>query len=47
MEGRVLPVGGGQKKASLERPVGATNGSELAFAEAAINHAFKVSHRPE
>lgn len=47
MEGRVLPVGGGQKKASLERPAGTTNSSELAFAEAAIQHAFKVSHGPE
>lgn len=47
MEGRVLPVGVGQKKASLERTPGAPNSSELAFAEAAIGHAFKVSHGPE
>lgn len=47
MEGRVLPVGSGQKRASLERSPGAPDNSELAFAEAAISHAFNVSHGPE
>jgi hypothetical protein len=47
MEGRVLPATGGQKKASLDRPLGAASKGELAFAEAAIGHAFRVSHGPE
>jgi len=41
MEGRVFPASGGQKKAALDRPMG-SSGTELAFAKAAINHAFRV-----
>ena len=47
MEGRIFPASGGQKKASLDRPMG-SSGTELAFAEAAINHAFRmVAHGAE
>lgn len=45
MEGRLLPAAGsGEKKASLDQPQRA---EDLAFAEAAMDHAFKVSHGPE
>ena len=47
MEGRVLPAAGGQKKASLDRPVGPGGKGELAFAEAAIGHALAVAHGHE
>lgn len=47
MEGRVLPATGGQKKASIDRPLRSAGQTEMAFAEAAIGHAFRVSHGPE
>ena len=47
MEGRVLPAGSGKQKASLENPDGSTGEDGVAFAEAAIGHAFRVAHGPE
>lgn len=47
MEGRVLPLADGQKKASLDRPGGAASSNDVAVAEAAIGHAFRVAHGPE
>lgn len=47
MEGRVLPAEGGRKKASLDRPATPPGNLQPAFAEAAIGHAFRVSHGPD
>jgi predicted amidohydrolase YtcJ len=47
MEGRVLPASGGQKKASLDRLDRPADQHEVAFAEAAVDHAFRVTHGPE
>jgi predicted amidohydrolase YtcJ len=42
MEGRVLPAGEAERKASLELPGGP--GAEQEFAEAALHHALTVAH---
>ncbi len=47
MEGRVLPVSASQKKATLDHPASQPGSDDLAFAEAAIGHAFRVAHGPE
>jgi predicted amidohydrolase YtcJ len=47
MEGRVLPAGGGKKKASLDRPTDKAERQEAAFATAALHHAFSVAHSHE
>lgn len=47
MEGRVLPAGGGKKKASLGKPTGQALGQELAFSGAALHHALSVAHSHE
>jgi cytosine/adenosine deaminase-related metal-dependent hydrolase len=47
MEGRVLPAGGGKRKASLERPTGLAEQQKSAFAMAALHHALSVAHSHE
>ena len=42
MEGRMLPAGGPERKASLEPPGGPA--AEREFTEAALNHALTVAH---
>jgi predicted amidohydrolase YtcJ len=44
MEGRLLPAEKTGKKASLDRPVNPAGNREIAFAVAAIGHAFRVAH---
>lgn len=47
MEGRVLPVIRGVKKASRETAPGGEGETEQAFARAAFDHAFRVAHMHE
>lgn len=44
MEGRILPAGGAERKASLDLP--GESKAERAFMEAALHHALTVAHGP-